>query len=83
MELGIDITIRVDIPVSFTFKGKDYKGTLGFVNGAGGYVWFLMVNRFYWGQLGYSNYEWVFHDQKDELGDYADYFGAVVIAWYE
>jgi hypothetical protein len=71
------------IPVSFDFEGKPYTGYLSFVNGAGGYHWHLMVNKFYWGVLVNKSYEWVFHDQKNELKEYADYFGDVLQAWYE
>lgn len=74
-----------DIPVSFDYKGKHYSGFLSEVTGGGGSVWHLMINRFYWGQLHYypSRDEFRFTSQTREFEDISDFFGEVIIAWYE
>jgi hypothetical protein len=74
-----------DIPVTFEYKGKEYKGFLSEVSGAAGKTWFLMIDGFYCGQLLYldSAAEFRFTSQTGEFKELVDYFASVIIAWYE
>jgi hypothetical protein len=72
------------IPVEFEYEGKVYQGVLTPVNGMAAQVWFLMVDKFYWGDLMYTdNIGWRFHEQKPRVAHLEDYFVSVVLAWYE
>ena len=65
------------IPVSFDYKGKHYEGELSQVNGAGAHVYHLKIDRRFYGSLIYTT-KWVFHNQKDEMKEFAKYFGNCV-----
>jgi hypothetical protein len=86
------------IPVTFELKGKEYKGTLEQVMGAGSTAMYhLTVDRFHYGQLWYVSgspgFEggldavpagWRFaSNQHPELDKLADYFGYCVEAWQD
>lgn len=73
----------MNVPVTFEYKSKTYKGELQRVMGAGD-VFYLMVDNFYWGRLRYVN-EWVFDTNDKTVGmeQLAEYLGGVVIAWYD
>jgi hypothetical protein len=71
-----------DLPISFEYQQKQYNGLLHAVSGAGGNNYYLMVNKYYCGNLLLlSNGKWAFHNQKGKLGDMAEYFGSLVSAW--
>lgn len=75
------------IPVSFPFGGKQITGTLSNITGGGaGDHFHLMVANFYWGRLRTAQGQWVFDPSRNEgkeLARLADYFGDIVIAWYQ
>ncbi len=71
------------IPVSFQLNGEQYAGTLEEVAGAGGGVWHLMVDNFYWGRLRRVDDQWYFDESNRQVGELKDHFVATVIAWYE
>jgi len=62
------------IPVSFEYNGKQYQGQLQQVFGGGAQVWHLMINKYYYGMLMYTD-KWVFHNPKNEMKDLAEFFG--------
>ncbi|WP_147202800.1 hypothetical protein [Segetibacter aerophilus] len=85
-----------DIRVVFDFKGKEYKGILSPLSGAGTLGnYHLMVDNYYWGTLSYSQGSegfnggvhafpagWVFDSPSHpELNELADHFGYAVTAW--
>lgn len=73
-----------EIPVEFDYEGKRYKGHLTEVFGAASKVWHLMIDNYYWGQLVHSEiYGWAFHNNQGKMKDLADYFGEIVVMWYE
>ncbi|MDF2381306.1 hypothetical protein JMG10_07510 [Nostoc ellipsosporum NOK] len=75
--------IRVEIPVSFEYNGRGYKGILSRVYGGGdAHNYHLYVNKYYWGILFLGPAGWRFGSKKTELEEIADYFGDVVQAWY-
>ena len=65
------------VPISFEYKNKRYQGTLQQVFGAGANVWHLMIDNYYRGRLSYTN-TWVFHNQKDDMKELAEFFGEYV-----
>lgn len=71
------------IPVEFDFEGRKVKGTLDATAGAGGNVWHLMVENYYWGRLRKAGDAWYFDESKWKVADQIDHFAAVVIAWYQ
>jgi hypothetical protein len=52
------------------------------VAGAGGGVWHLMVNGYYWGRLRLISDRWFFDESKYNVGHLVDHFAATVTAWY-
>lgn len=77
-----------DIPVTFTYQGKEYKGILTEVPGAGGTrgtVWHLTVDKTYWGQLIFLETGFVFHSQNnhEEMKYLGEVFGLQVMLWHE
>ncbi len=62
--------------------GKQIKGTLDEVMGAGGNTWHLMVDKYYWGRLRMVNDQWFFDENKPAVGHLVDHFAVVVIAWH-
>ena len=74
-----------DIAVTFTYEGKEYKGELSKLAGAGAQVWHLIVDKGYWGQLHFTERGWVFHPgpKFDSMKDRGPEFGTVVEPWYE
>jgi hypothetical protein len=75
-----------DIPVTFDHEGKTYAGHLSQVTGMGSTATFhLYVDKYYWGTLRYSDFEdsWIFNSNKQGMEKHADYFGWVVVGWYE
>jgi hypothetical protein len=74
-----------NIPISFEHEGKKYTGTLDEVSGAGAAkTWHLMVDKYYWGQLVFTDNGFSFLPQNDEwLKDFSEYMGEVVTLWYE
>lgn len=74
----------VNIPVTFMIGNIEYHGLLTEVNGNASPSWFLMVNKYYWGDLWHSEYlnQWFFSEQRPRVAHLLDYFVAVVIAWY-
>jgi len=74
-----------NIPVSFEWKGQQYKGYLSKVAGSGTSASFhLMIEGYYRGQLLLTdNCGWQFSNNKNEFTDLAEDFGDVVTAWYQ
>lgn len=74
-----------NIPITFEYKGKEYKGFLSEVFGAGsaGNVWYLMINNYYHGQLHFINGEFKFFGNDGRFEDIANVFGEQVMLWYE
>lgn len=76
--------MTASIPVTFEHDGKQYNGVLVDVLGPGNTIWHLYVNGGFWGQLVYSErWGWQYHNHKGDLKHLANYFGEVVIAWYQ
>jgi hypothetical protein len=84
------------IPVTFEYHGKEYKGELTKVAGAGNTAMFhLSVDNLHWGQLSYVEGHkglgyspprqagWRFTSNQYDLVHLADYFGNIVELWYE
>lgn len=73
------------IPVSFEYKGKHYKGTLEEVNGGGGGMWHLTIDRYYCGQMNYNGNTGTlrFTSQTGKFEELNDFFADVLIAWYQ
>lgn len=73
-----------EIPIEFDYEGKHYKGYFSEAFGAGGNVWHLMIDNYYYGQLIYSQkFGWAFHNNKDKMKDLADYFAEQIMLWYQ
>jgi hypothetical protein len=83
------------IPVTFDFKGKEYKGFLSKVSGASNDLTFdLTVDGFYWGKFFYVEggpgiqglhaveAGWRLSGNKEGIEELRDYFERVVVAWY-
>ena len=68
------------IPVTFQHDGRQYRGSLDPVFGAGGNTWHLMVDRYYWGCLRLVDNKWYFDENKERVGHLVDYFSDVAIA---
>ena len=77
----------MEIPISFEYKGKEFKGTLSDVMGAGDtLVFYLNDDRnYYCGRLRRHNNEWVFDaNRRDpQFKELADFFGDHITAWLE
>ncbi len=71
----------VTIPISFDHEGKSYRGVFQPVHGAGTFVWHLLINNYYRGQLSYNEDQdkWVYFGNMFE--GMGDYFGAYVRGW--
>jgi hypothetical protein len=66
----------MNIPITFTYRGKEYCGEPGQVQGTGtSAVYHLMINKYYQGCLRISlhNNRWVF---DGKFSDMAEAFGA-------
>jgi hypothetical protein len=77
-----------EIPVTFEFRGKEYKGTLSKIAGGGSDSMFhLNVGGYHWGQLFMSQADnkWKFYSNSyPEMTElFSDYFGDVIMLWYE
>ena len=65
-------------PVVFEYQERKYIGKLSKVPGAGKLnLWHLTVNNYYWGTLTYAD-KWLFHNQKNDMNELADFFGSHV-----
>ena len=65
-------------PVVFEYQREKHIGKLSKVPGAGDLnVWYLVVNNHYWGTLSYTT-KWLFHNQKNDMNELADFFGSHV-----
>jgi len=82
--LSLDLNnLPGEIPVSFDYKGKVYKGHLSHVKGAGGKTWFLMIDKCFCGQLFWSeSFGFQFKSQAGQFEELKDYFEGVVVGWY-
>lgn len=74
-----------EIPVTFTYQGKEYKGSFSRVAGGGSTALFhLTVDKRHWGQLFYGRDKWFFFSNPmPELSELAEEFGMVVMGWYQ
>ena len=64
------------ITIRFEHGGKEYSASLDPVCGAGGNTWYLMINKYYYGRLRYSERGWVF--DGDQFKELAEFFGEYV-----
>jgi hypothetical protein len=76
------------VPIKFEYRGKQYNGIFSSVSGSGaslGDDWDLTINRFYFGQLHYSQYSdgWVFHSNSGLFEDLSNYFEAYLVGWFQ
>ena len=71
------------IPVTITYEGKSYTGSLDEVAGAGASTWHLMIENYYWGRLRKVGDEWMFDESKYKVSEWTDYLAGVVISWYQ
>ncbi len=67
------------IPITFEHGGKTYTGTFDAIFGAGNSVWYLMINKRYYGRLRICDFGWFF--DGNQFNELADYFGEYMIAW--
>lgn len=67
-------------PISFEYRGKPYKGYFHPVHGAGAFVWQLLVNNYFMGNLRYTD-RWVF--EGNTMAELGDFFGDYITAWYQ
>jgi len=72
------------VPITFEHQGKIYKGSFSSVSGAGGALWNLMINNYYYGQMFYSEgcNCWIFKSNSGKFEDLSDYFEAYMIGWF-
>jgi hypothetical protein len=77
--------VLMNIPVTFRFEGKVIKAFFTQPFGMPGQVWFLSVKNYCWGQLMYYPKEdvWRFHNYQGKMKELAEYFGSVIINWYQ
>lgn len=73
------------IPITFEYEGKQYKGEFGIVSGSGSTATYhLIIDGFFQGQLVQTeNYGWQFHNNKDKFKTMADYLGEYIITYLQ
>lgn len=72
------------IPITFTFRQKEYTGYFQQVSGGGSSSLFhLIVDGYYWGQLFNTESGWRFYSNAyPEMTEmFSDHFGSVVVGW--
>lgn len=69
----------VEIPVWFEHEGKE---KLGYFVSPDSKIWYLTYHAQYIGTLTIRDGAWHFKS-NDSLEDLTDYFGDVVMAWYQ
>jgi len=69
-----------NVPISFNYNGKNYKGHFSRVHGMGGNVWHLMINNYYHGCLQFGTREQYYGNSFEDL---ANFFIAYMISWLE
>jgi len=72
-----------NVPITFDYDGKIYTGHFSRVAGGGGSnVWFLLVDKRYWGQLSLTeDYGWKWSSNSDPgLVAQLDFFERVIVA---
>jgi len=70
-------------PVSFECVGKNYRGTLSAICGAGTQVYYLMIDKFYNERLRLTDrYGWQFDptSKTESFKELTEYFSEVVVA---
>ncbi|HTH23218.1 MAG TPA: hypothetical protein VL854_13450 [Nitrososphaeraceae archaeon] len=75
-----------NILISFECEGKNYKGSLSAVCGAGTHVYYLMIDKFYNARLRLTElHGWQFDSTPKTEGfkELKDFFADVVTAWYQ
>ena len=75
------------VPIDFEYQGKNYSGEFTTSGGMGGLSfdnWHLVINKFYQGQLHYSQStdRWQFHSNDKKFEELSDYFEAYMIGWF-
>jgi len=70
------------VPIKFDYKGGRYAGIFTQVNGAGGTVFHLTIDDFFYGQLILAGDIWYFHSNKNFFPGMAEEFGEYIIAWF-
>jgi hypothetical protein len=75
---------HLTIPIKFTHNGITYHGEFKEVFGAGDAgVFYLYINRFYWGRLRTYQDGWVFDSNDGMFKELAEWFGAYVSAYVD
>lgn len=82
-----------DIPVTYEWKGKEVTHCLSFTKGMAAYIWDLhtiperdgkAIRYWHLGELVLQKeYEWVLRIKGVDYPKLAEYFGAVLISWYQ
>ena len=83
---GSAIARMENIPVSFECEGRNYRGTLDAVHGAGTEVFHLMIEKRYNGRLRLTEHHgWVFDPTPYtvKFKELIEYFGDIIFVWYE
>lgn len=72
----------VEIPISFDYKGKHYKGHFSEMTGCT--LWHLIIDKYFNGQLVYSkNFGFKFYSNSGEFMELSELFGEFIISWYQ
>jgi hypothetical protein len=79
-----EFSMLAEIPIEFDYEGEYYKGHFEGGEGGGGNVWHLIINKYYNGQLVYSQtYGWAFYNNSGKMKELSEFFGEYVTLWYE
>lgn len=74
----------MEVPITFEHKGKIYAGQFSSVNGASSGMWHLVINKYYQGQMFYSECgnKWMYKSNSGLFDELSDYFEAYMIGWF-
>lgn len=73
------------ILITFDYDGQEYSGHFSQVSGGGSHTkFFLMINKFYRGQLVHTDhYGWQFTSNDGMFQTLSEYFGNYITARYQ
>lgn len=72
------------IPIQFEYEGKHYEGNFTSCFAAGGNVWHLMIDNYFYGQLIHSEpFGWAFYNNEGSMKELSEYFGEYITLWYQ
>jgi hypothetical protein len=71
------------VPITFTWRGKNYRGILEVPNGAGGSSWHLTINNYHFGGLVSTLQGWRFFSNSGYFEDLGDFFADYITAYLD